>query len=65
MRNLLEYPVTFKEKIDLLEYYYHKWYTTDDESCGDMTGEILRTIMDEISEIHTLKQTEITQPKDS
>ena len=47
MRNLLQYPVTFEEKVDLLNELINKWLKEIEQTVavGDMTGSILEAIL--------------------
>lgn len=66
MRNLLDYPVTYDEKINLLMKYATEYLKKLEEThtCGDIEGAILFQILKDVNEIHSLRQAQITQPKD-
>lgn len=66
MRNLLDYPVTYDEKINLLMKYATEYMKKLEEMhlCGDIEGAILFQILKDVNEIHSLRQAQITQPKD-
>lgn len=53
MRNILEYPVTHEEKVELLKLLIKKdnEKPIEEIACGDMTGYILNEILKDIESL--------------
>lgn len=54
MRNLKEYPITYKEKHDLIMRLLQQFNADGEIACGDMTGVILNEIAEDLWRLEDL-----------